>query len=156
MVAGDGDDNDQHEDQQPAGHRTHNDHQQVLHDLGLALSLCTVESLDISTFSPSCLTLDYLCGMLTALSSTCYNNLHMGASLPHVIPRQALVGASIRHAEGSSKIQRPVWVGDYSFRQFTTVSKSRRKEQSLQVQVVLLSLFFWFSVVVLMNNNKSF
>lgn len=63
MMAGDGDDNNEHEDQQPSGHRTHNDHQQVLHDLRLALTLCTVESLDISSFfypRPPFVTLDYL------------------------------------------------------------------------------------------------
>lgn len=52
MVAGQGDDNDEHEDQQPPSHRTHDDHQHVLHDLGPWLTLCTVESLDISFFFP--------------------------------------------------------------------------------------------------------
>lgn len=50
MVAGEGDDDDEHEDQQPSSHRTHDDHKQVLHDLGLWLGLCTVGTLDISIF----------------------------------------------------------------------------------------------------------
>lgn len=64
MVAGQGDDNDEHEDQQPPSHRTHDDHQHVLHDLGPWLTLCTVESLDISFFFlfflVPCVTLDNL------------------------------------------------------------------------------------------------
>lgn len=85
------------------------------------------------------------CRPLTALSSTCHANLHLSAPLPHVILRQALVGASVRHAEGSSKIQRPVGVENDSLWQLTTASESRKKKQSkvspLQIHIVLYFLF---------------
>lgn len=80
------------------------------------------------------------CGTLTALSSTCHANLHLDARLPHIILRQALVGASVRHAEGSSKIQRPIGVGDDPLWQLTAVSENRTKKEPLQIHVVLL---FW-------------
>lgn len=129
MVAGDGDDNDEHEDQQPSGHRAHDNHQHVLHDLGPWLSLCTAESLDISIFFAPLICYLSKCATLTAPSSTCHANLHLGAPLSHAVPRQAPVGAPVRHAEGSSKFQRPVGVADDSLRQLTIGSESREEEK---------------------------
>lgn len=130
VVAGDGDDNDEHEDQQAPSRRAHDDHQHVLHCLGLRLTLCAVESLVISIFPSVCSSGQSKCGTLTALSSTCHANLHLCIGLPHVIPRHALVGSCVRQAEGSTKIQRPVGVGGDSLRQLTTCSGKQKKKNS--------------------------
>lgn len=62
---------------------------------------------------------------MTALSPTCHTNLHLGIPYSHIILRHALVGASVRRAEGSPKSQGAVRVGNDAFRQLSTRSANR-------------------------------
>lgn len=141
VVASDGDDNDEHEDQQPPGHSPHDDHQHVLHDLGLRMTFCNMESLDISIFWGAfrrCYSDKSKCGTMTALSSTCHTNLHFCIPHSHVILRHAFVGASVRHAEGSPESQGPIRVGGDTFRQLSTHSANRTTQSFITTNPSIL------------------
>lgn len=68
MVAGDGDDDDEHQDEQPAGHGTHNDHQHVFHYWLSFLRFCEFRVRREAAFRRACKCILTVYVIMTSLS----------------------------------------------------------------------------------------
>lgn len=85
-----------------------------------------------------CYSVKSKCGTMTALSSTCHTNRHFCIPHSHVILRHALVGASVRRAEGSPKSQGPIRVGNDTFRQLSARSANRTTQSFITTNPSIL------------------